>query len=137
MTFRHQDSTLVMFKSFSGLSEATSKTAGGVRLKIRRDAFEIRDVPSHVDNATERPNVRKNKVRTRNGPVQGDLATVDPGYRQSLRFAPDEIGELRLPGVQDFLPGAARMVDQVAKQRAVGLITPGPLGRAHQVEVLP
>jgi hypothetical protein len=53
--------------------------------------------------ATECP---EKQIRTRNGTVQGDLATVDPGNRQSLRFAADEIGELRLSGVQYLLPGA-------------------------------
>src|ERR1700722_16533632 len=126
-----------MTNSFSGLSEATSKPQAGSASKLGRGTFEIRDVPSHVDNATERLNVRKDKIRTRNGSVQGDLATVDPGNRQSERLAADEIGELRLPGVQDFLFGATRLFDQEAKQRAVGLIALGPLGRAHQVEVSP
>jgi len=77
----------------------------------------------------------ENEIRTRNRSVEHNLATVDPGDGQSKRLAADEIGELRLSGVQDFVPGATCIFDQVAKQRTVGLVAFRPLCRAHQVEV--
>jgi hypothetical protein len=42
-----------------------------------------------------------------------DLANVDG---QSERLEADEIGELRLSGLQYFVPGATCIFDQVAKQ---------------------
>ena len=57
----------------------------------------------NVDDAAQGLNVRENEIRTRNGSVEGYLAAVDPGNGQSERFAADEVGELRLPGVQDLV----------------------------------
>ena len=79
--------------------------------------------------------IRENEIRAGNGSVEGYLAAVDPGDGQSQRFAADEIGELRLPGVQDLVLRDARILDQVAKQRAVRLVAIGPLRGAYQVEV--
>jgi hypothetical protein len=52
----------------------------------------------------------------RNGSGEHNLATVNSGNGQSERLAADEIGELRLSGVQYFVPGATCIFDQVAKQ---------------------
>jgi hypothetical protein len=79
--------------------------------------------------------VREDEVRTRHGIVQGHVAAVDPGDGQSERLAADEIGELRLTRVEDLVLRYARVLDQVAKQGAVGLIALGPLRGADQVEV--
>lgn len=82
----------------------------------------------------ERSNVRKNVVRARNGGVQGDVAPIDPGDDQPERLATDEIGELRLPRMQDVAFRAAGMVDQVSEQSAVGLIAARTFRRAHEIE---
>ena len=79
--------------------------------------------------------IGQTKIRAGDGRVEGYLATVDPSNGQSKRFAADEIGELRLPGVQDLVFGDARILDQVAKQGAVGFVALGPLRGAYQVEV--
>ena len=42
---------------------------------------------------------------------------------------------MRLPGVQDLVLRTARMLDQIAKQRSIGLVAFGPLRRADQIEV--
>src|SRR5882757_932225 len=88
------------------------------------------------DDIAERMNVRKNEVRRRNRRIERNLAAVDPGYGQSKRFAADEIGELRLPGMKDLVFRNACVRDQIAKQRAVGFVSFGALRRTHQVEVL-
>lgn len=89
----------------------------------------------NVDDAAQGLNIRENEIRAGDGTVEGYLAAVDPSDGQSSRFAADEVRELRLPGVQDIVLRDARILDQVAKQRAVRLIAPGPLRGAYQVEV--
>ena len=61
---------------------------------------------SNVDDTAQRSNIRENEVRARNGSVKINLTAIDPGDRQSQRLAADEIGKLRLSGVQDFILGA-------------------------------
>src|SRR5262249_37469107 len=73
----------------------------------------------------------------RHGRVESYLAPIDPGDGQSERFAADKIGELRLARVKDLVFRDARILDQVAKQRAVRLVAPSPLRSAYQVEVSP
>jgi hypothetical protein len=90
---------------------------------------------SQFDKIAQRLNIRKDEIRTRNGGVESDLAAVDPGNGQSKRFTADEIGELRLPGVQDLILRTTRIFDQIAKQRSIGLVALGSLCRAYQVEV--
>jgi hypothetical protein len=88
-----------------------------------------------VDDAAQGLNIRENEIRARDGSVEGYLSAVDPSNGQSKRFAADEIGELRLPGVQDLVLRDARILDQIAKKRAVRFVALGPLRGAYQVEV--
>lgn len=60
-----------------------------------------RETPSRLYEFAEGLNVGKDVVRARNGAVQRYLAPVDPGDGQSERLTADEIGELRLSGMQD------------------------------------
>src|SRR5712664_1839346 len=79
----------------------------------------------NADDAAQGLNIRENEIRAWDASVECYLATVDPSNGQSKRFAADEIGELRLPGVQDLVLSDARILDQVAKERAVRLVAPG------------
>jgi hypothetical protein len=80
-------------------------------------------------------NVGKDEVRSRYGIIQRHLASVDPGDGQAERLAANQIRKLRLPGMQNFFLGAAGMLDQVTKQRAVRLVALRPLRRTHEVEL--
>jgi hypothetical protein len=55
----------------------------------------------NVDEAAQGLNIRENEIRAWDGSVEGYLAAVNPSDGRSQRFAADEIGELRLPGVQE------------------------------------
>ena len=70
-----------------------------------------------------------------NAAIGRDLPPVDPGDGQSERLAADQIGELRLPGMEDLVFCDTRIVDQIAKQRSVRLVTLRPLRRANEIEI--
>src|ERR1035438_6522343 len=98
-------------------------------------AFGGRDNALSPNKLDQRLHVRQNKIWARNGIVERDSAAVDPGDGQSERLAADQIGKLGLPGVKDLVPGAARIFNQITKQRAIRLVPFRPLCRAHQIEI--
>ena len=59
----------------------------------------------------------KNEVRARHCGAERDLAAIDPDDGQAERLAADQIGELRLSGVQDLVLGTACMLEQVSRAR--------------------
>src|ERR1700678_3938929 len=67
--------------------------------------------PPSFDEIANRGSVGADKIRTWNGGIERDPATVDPGNRQPQRLAPDQICELRLPAMQDLVPGDAGVLD--------------------------
>ena len=69
--------------------------------------------------------------------MQRDAAPVDPGDPQPERLAPDQVGELRLVGVEDLVLADCRMIDEVSEQRAVRLVALGTFGGADEVELAP
>src|SRR5271154_195138 len=79
------------------------------RKDVGRPLFvETRCVPSpSFDEIANRGNVRADKIRTWNGGIERDPTAVNPGNRQPQRLAADQIGELRLPAMQDFVRGGA------------------------------
>lgn len=83
----------------------------------------------------QRRDVEKREIRLGHGRVQVDAASIDPGNRQAERLSADHVGELRLAGMENFVHRHVSVVDKVAEQGPVWLVTSRPFGRANEVEI--
>jgi hypothetical protein len=56
----------------------------------------LRPEPDQVEQSDD---VAKDKIRPCHRLAQRNAPAIDPGDRQAKRLAPDQVGELRLPGM--------------------------------------
>src|SRR4029077_9388148 len=91
-----------------------ARYAGSMSVVRSVDGFEQWD---------QRRDIEKREIRPGYGRVQLNAASIDPGNRQAERLSADHVGELRLAGMENFVPRHAGMVDEVAEQGPVWLVT--------------
>jgi hypothetical protein len=103
-----------------------ARYAGSMSVVRSVDGFEQWD---------QRRDIEKREIRPGYGRVQLNAASIDPGDRQAERLSGDHVGELRLAGMENFVLRYTGMVDEVAEQGPVWLVTSCPFGRADEVEI--
>src|SRR5207253_4480447 len=86
-------------------------------INVVSDAYDL-----EFNDIIQRLNVGQDEVRAWHRIVERDTAAVDPRDGQSERLSTDQIGELRLAGMEDLVLRDAGIVDQVAEQRSVRLV---------------
>ena len=91
-----------------------ARYAGSMSVVRSVDGFEQWD---------QRRDIEKREIRPGYGRVQLNAASIDPGNRQAERLSADHVGELRLAGMENFVLRHAGMVDEVAEQGPVWLVT--------------
>src|SRR5215467_9281137 len=85
----------------------------------------------------QRSQPRKHEVGARHARMQLEATAIDPGDGEAEGFAAHHVGELRLPGVVDLAERDPGPIDEIPEEPAVGLVTAGPLRRAHEIEGAP
>src|SRR5215467_14647158 len=72
--------------------------------------------------------------RRRHTRLQGDRSSDVCSSDLAEGLAAHHVGELRLPGVEDLAERDPGAIDEIPEEPAVGLVTAGPLRRAHEGE---
>src|SRR5882672_4350902 len=109
----------------------SAETPGARRERSAPGAIPRR---SEFDDGAERREVAEDEIGTRDRIVERHAAAIDPGDGQAEGLAADEVGELRLPGMENLVLRHAGIGDQGTEERAVRLVALGALGRADEVE---